>query len=55
MAISQFDRDRIEDLGIDPGEDRTEDLRRKAETRDTRILGGTGVTGPYPFKKEQQI
>ncbi len=27
MGISQQNRDRIEDLGIDPGSDRTEDLR----------------------------
>ncbi len=29
--ISQADRDRIEDLGLDPNGDQTEDLRRHAE------------------------
>lgn len=33
MGISQHDRDRIEDLGLDPQSDRTEDLHpRNAKT-----------------------
>ncbi|MCF3940911.1 hypothetical protein [Gordonia tangerina] len=31
MPFMQDDRDRIEDLGLDPNGDQTEDLRRNAE------------------------
>lgn len=44
MGITQHDRDRIEDLGLDPEADHTEDLRQN-NAADTADLGGTGVDG----------
>ena len=52
MGISQLDRDRIEDLGLDPQADRTEDLR-KQNTPDTAGLGGRGVEGEPTTHKEK--
>lgn len=52
MGITQHDRDRIEDLGLDPEADHTEDLRQQ-NTPDTAGLGGRGVEGESTTHKEK--
>ncbi len=49
MSLTQHDRDRLEDLQLDPAADRTEDLRRLADETapNTADLGGTGVEGDH--------
>jgi hypothetical protein len=49
--ISQDDRDRIEDLGLDPNADRTEDLRQHAQLVEAAKRVLRSDTPPYAFSE----
>ncbi|WP_147382011.1 hypothetical protein [Mycobacteroides abscessus] len=52
MGISQHDRDRLEDLGLDPEADRTEDLKKTDPVVPALARQARSVSNPDSTIKE---